>query len=77
MGKIQHKLKINPKTGEITGKIIERDRPYQGNLAGLTWRFKGVFVDNYFAGKAEVRLTSWNGQGGLYEKGATYVFESP
>ena len=40
---------------------------------------KGVFVDKYFAGKADIWLTQWNGQtpeAGMVRVGS-YVFESP
>jgi len=78
-GKVKYKLKINEKTGELSGYFTERNRLYQGNWLTLSWRMKGIFVDRYFAGEANIYLTHWNGQtpeGGMF-KVASYVFESP
>ena len=78
-GKVKYKLKINEKTGQLKGYFIERNRRDGGNLVSLRWQMKGVFVDSYFAGKATLYLTHFNGQtpeSGMIKLG-TYVFESP
>ena len=78
-GKVEYKLKINEKTGQLKGYFIERNRRDGGNLVSLRWQMKGVFVDSYFAGKATLYLTHFNGQtpgSGMIKLG-TYVFESP
>jgi len=78
-GKVKYKLKINEKTGELSGYFTEKNRLHKGDRLNLNWRMKGIFVDRYFAGKADIYLTHWNGQvpqGGRI-KVASYVFESP
>ena len=78
-GKVTYKLKIDKKTGKLSGYFIERDRLYEGNRLTLRWQMKGVFAGEYFAGNATIYLTQWNGQtpeAGML-KIATYAFESP
>ena len=78
-GKVKYKLKIDEKTGKLSGYFNEQNRRHKGNLLNLRWSMKGVFVDKYFAGKADIWLTQWNGQtpeAGMVRVGS-YVFESP
>jgi len=75
---VSYKLKIDKKTGQLTGKITER-RNFKGNIIDLRWSVKGIFSDQFFDGKATIWLTGWNGQSPEVDmlKAATYVFESP
>ena len=78
-GKIKYKLKIDEKSGKLKGYFSESGRQQGGDVMNLRWSMNGVFVDNYFAGKADIYVTQWNGQtpdGGML-KVASYVFESP
>ena len=78
-GKVKYKLKIDEKTGKLSGYFNEQNRRHKGNLLNLRWSMKGVFVDKYLAGKADIWLTQWNGQtpeAGMVRVGS-YVFESP
>jgi hypothetical protein len=78
-GKVTYKLKIDEKSGKLKGYFSETGRRQNGAIMNLRWSMKGVFVDKYFAGKADIYITQWNGQtpeSGML-KVASYVFESP
>ena len=77
-GKVKYKLKIDAKTGKLSGHFSERGRQGVGGIMNLRWEMKGVFIDTYFAGEATVYVTQFNGQSPTpWLKVASYVFESP